>query len=146
MKLSDIQDMWEKDSRVDQMNLGRAAAEVPELHAKYLKMLTNVRLQLRKAEADYLRFRNLKVKYYRGELSKEELAELGWSQYLLNKPLKNEIDSVLASDDDIITKTDKLEYYRTLLYQLEQIIKSINSRTWDIKNSIEWQKFTNGGF
>jgi hypothetical protein len=145
MKLQEIQAMWAEDCKVDQTNLGRAAARVPELHAKYLNMLTSVRLQFRKAEADYLRLRKLKFKYYRGELTKEELAELGWDQYLNNRPLKNEMDEVMTTDDDIIQITDKVEYIKTVLYQLEQILKSINSRTWDVKSAIEWYKFTNGG-
>lgn len=145
MKLQEIQAMWEQDCKVDQTNLGRAAARVPELHAKYLNMLTSVRLQYRKAEADYLRLRKLKNRYYRGELTKEELVELGWDQYLSNKPLKNEMEDVLNMDDDIIHLIDKMEYIKTVLYQLEQILKSINSRTWDVKSAIEWYKFTNGG-
>lgn len=145
MKLQEIQAMWEQDCKVDQTNLGRAAARVPELHAKYLNMLSSVRLQYRKAEADYLRLRKLKSRYYRGELTKEELSELGWEQYLNNRPLKNEMDEVMTTDDDIIQSMDKLEYIKTVLFQLEQILKSINSRTWDVKSAIEWYKFTNGG-
>ena len=145
MKLNELQDMWAEDCKIDQTNLGRSAARVPELHAKYLNMLTSVRLQFRKTETEYLRMRKLKTRYFRGELTREELTELGWEQYLNNRPLKNEIDDVLQTDDDIIRSIDRLEYYKTLMFQLEQILKSINSRTWDIKSSIEWYKFTNGG-
>jgi len=145
MKLNEIQSLWVDDCKIDQTNLGRSAARVPELHAKYLNMLTSTRLQYRKAEADYLRLRKLKQRYYRGELSKEELVELGWDQFLSNRPLKNEMEDTMNTDDDMIRAMDKLEYIKTVLYQLEQIIKSINSRTWDIKSSIEWDKFTNGG-
>jgi hypothetical protein len=145
MKLNEIQALWAEDCKVDQTNLGRAAARVPELHAKYLNMLTSARLQYRKAEADYLRLRKLKYRYYRGELSKQELDELGWEQFLSNRPLKNEMEDVMNMDDDIIHFMDKMEYIKTVLYQLEQILKSINSRTWDVKSAIEWYKFTNGG-
>jgi len=145
MKLNELQDMWAEDCKIDQTNLGRSAARVPELHAKYLNMLTSVRLQFRKTETEYLRMRKLKTRYFRGELTREELTDLGWEQYLNNRPLKNEIDDVLQTDDDIIRSIDRLEYYKTLMFQLEQILKSINSRTWDIKSSIEWYKFTNGG-
>lgn len=145
MKLQEIQEMWTGDCKIDHTNLGRSAARVPELHAKYLNMLSSVRLQYRKAEADYLRLRKLKMRYYRGELSKEELQELGWEQFLNNRPLKNEMEDIVTTDDDIIQIMDKVEYIKTIMYQLEQILKSINSRTWDIKSAIEWEKFTNGG-
>jgi hypothetical protein len=58
--------------------------------------------------------------------------------------MKNEMDEFLLTDADLILLQDKLEYLKTIQYQLESILKSIGSRTWDIKGSIEWTKFTNG--
>ena len=91
-----------------------------------------------------LSLRRIKWKYYRGELSKEELLELGWTQYLGNHPLKNEMIEFLDSDPDVIKVVDKIEYIKACLYQCELIMKSLSSRTWDIKSAIEWHKFTNG--
>lgn len=145
MKLTELQDMWKTDCHIEMTNLGNEATNVPKLHAKYLAFLTSAKLQLRKTEAEYLRLRRLKERYFRGELSKEELSDLGWEQYLNNRPLKTEMDNVLQTDDDLIKQYDKVEYAKTIVYHLEQIIRSINSRTWDIKSAIEWYKFTNGG-
>lgn len=144
MKLSELQEEWKKDCVIDETNLGKAAASTPKLHAKYLNLLTSAKLQQRKAEADYLKLRRVKYRYFRGELTREELSDLGWDQYQGIKPIKNEMDEFMQTDDDLITAQDKLEYLRTVLFQLESILKSLNSRTWDIKNSIEWTKFTNG--
>ena len=144
MKLSDLQEMWAEDCKIDETNLGKESARVPILHAKYINLLSSTRLNLRKAESDYLNCRRKKYRYYRGEMSRSELEEEGWEQWQGTKPLKNEIDEFLQGDSDLISFTDKIEYYKTVLYQLEQIIRSINSRTWDIKSSIEWAKFTNG--
>jgi hypothetical protein len=144
MKLSDLQGMWAEDCRIDETNLGKESARVPILHAKYINLLSSTRLNLRKAESDYLNCRRKKYRYYRGEMSREELENEGWEQWQGAKPLKNEIDEFLQGDQDLISFTDKIEYFKTVLYQLEQIIRSINSRTWDIKSSIEWAKFTNG--
>ena len=144
MKLSDLQDSWKDDCKIDEMNLGRESARTPTLHAKYLNYLTSSKLNLRKAESDYFNTRRLKYRYYRGELTSAELAEYEWDQWQGNKPLKNEMDEFLSCDKDLITLEDKVEYFKTVLYQLEQIIRSLNSRTWDIKNCIEWNKFTSG--
>lgn len=144
MKLSELQESWENDSKIDEMNLGKESARTPILHAKYLNYLSSSRLNLRKAESEYYNMRRLKYKYYRGELTQEELADAGWIQWQGNKPLKNEMDEFLSCDTDLIALQDKIEYFKTVLYQLEQIIRSLNSRTWDIKNMIEWNKFTNG--
>jgi hypothetical protein len=144
MKLTEIQEMWALDCRIDETNLGRASANVPVLHSKYLNLLSNARLQLRKAEGNLARIRRLKYRYYRGELTQAELEEQGWNQYQGVKPIKNEMDEFLSTDEDLIQQQDKLEYLRTIYLQLESILKSISSRTWDIKSSIEWYKFSNG--
>jgi hypothetical protein len=142
--LNELQDQWTSDCKIDELNLGTASTKTPELHAKYLNHLTTFKLQLRKYESQMLSLRRLKWKYYRGELSKEELLELGWSQYLGNHPLKNEMIEFLDSDPDVIKVVYKIEYIKACLYQCELIMKSLSSRTWDIKSAIEWHKFTNG--
>ena len=146
MKLSDIQTEWKNDSKINQLELGDEAVKTPNLHAKYLTVLSNIKLQLRKAESDYNNMRRLKYRYYRGELSQSDLEKLNLEQYMGNKPLKNEMDEFLTCDVDLNTLTDKIEYYKTVVFTLEQILRSINSRTWDIKSAIEWNKFTNGAF
>lgn len=144
MKLSDIQSEWTKDSGINELELGREATKVPTLHSKYLVILSNVKLQIRKAESDYNNLRRLKYRYYRGEMTEQELIDNEWIQYQGNKPLKNEMDEFLQYDEELNKLVDKVEYYKTVIYTLEQILRSINSRTWDIKSAIEWNKFTNG--
>lgn len=146
MKLNEIQLDWQKDCKINELELGSEAVRVPTLHSKYLSMLSNAKLSLRKSESDYNNMRRVKYRYYRGELSREELEKLNIPQYLGNKPLKNEMDEHLLCDEDLNLLTDKIEYYKTVVYTLEQILRSINSRTWDIKSAIEWNKFTNGAF
>lgn len=144
MKLSELQSEWERDAPIDITNLGKEASRVPILHSKYVTLLSKSKLQLRKAESDYLNTRRKKYKYYRGEMSRQELEQEGWEQFQGNKPLKNEMDEFLACDEDLIYLQDKVEYFKTVQFTLEQILRSINSRTWDVKSSIEWTKFTNG--
>ena len=144
--LSELQNLWKEDSNIDETNLGNEATKIPKLHAKYLNFLTSTKLQLRKAESDYYRMRKKKYKYYRGEMTATELTEEGWIQWQGTKPLKNEMDEFLTTDTDLIDYQDKIEYFKTVAFQLEQILRSLNSRTWDIKNHIEWLKFTNGSF
>lgn len=144
MKLSELQSSWESDCKINDMNLGGESTRTPILHAKYLNLLSSTKLNLRKAESEYANMRRKKFKYYRGEMSRFELQEEGWDQWQGAKPLKNEMDEFLSFDSDLIQLQDKIEYFKTVLYQLEQIIRSLNSRTWDIKNAIEWLKYTNG--
>lgn len=144
MKLSEIQDNWEKDCIINESNLGEAAITSPTLHSKYLRVLSNTKLRLRKSESDYLRLRKIKYRYFRGEMTKEELEKQGWNQYQGTKPIKSEMEEFLSTDEDLINLEDTIEYYKTVIYELESIMKSIHSRTWDIKNAIEWNKIQNG--
>lgn len=144
MKLSDLQEEWERDAPINATDLGREASRVPILHSKYVTYLSKIKLQLRKAESDYWNLRRKKYKYYRGEMTRQELEDEGWIQFQGNKPLKNEMDEFLQCDEQLISLQDKIEYFKTLQFTLEQILRSINSRTWDIKSGIEWTKFTNG--
>lgn len=142
--LNELQDEWKSDCKINELNLGSESTRTPELHAKYLNYLTSFKLQLRKTEAQMLSLRRIKSRYFRGELSREELEQLGWDQYLGNQPLKQEMQEFLDSDPDVIKLADKVEYVRACLYQCEYVMKSLGSRTWDIKNAIEWTKFSNG--
>ena len=142
--LEELQTEWKNDCKIDQLNLGAESTKTPELHSKYLNHLTTFKLQLRKNLSQKYSLKHMKRKYFRGELSKEELTQLGWEQYLGIAPLNNQMDDFLDSDPDIIKLDDRIEYTQACLYQCESIMKSLNSRTWDIKNTIEWTKFSNG--
>lgn len=144
MKLQDVQDEWAKDAIIDQTNLGHEATRNPLLHSKYLNRLSTAKLLVRKAESDYLRMRKDKYRYFKGEMTKPELDERGWPQYLGRTPLKTEMEEYLTSDDDMIRLTDKLEYLKTCQFTLESILKAIASRGWEIKSGIEWHKIQNG--
>ena len=142
--LNELQDMWQEDCKIDDLNLGQESTKTPELHSKYLGMLSTFKLQLRKNKSNLLSLRRIKWKYYRGELSQQELNDLQWEQYLGNAPLNNQMNDFLDTDPDVIKLTDKVEYIDTCITLLEGVMRSLNSRSFDIKNAIEWTKFTNG--
>ena len=146
ISLQELQDMWQDDCKIDQLNLGQESTRIPELHSKYLNYLTTLRLQCRKSQSELLKHRRLKWQYYRGELDQKKLNELGWDQYLGNAPLNNQMNDFLDTDEEVIKLTDKLEYLSTCLVFVEGCMKNIGSRSFDIKNAIEWTKFTNGSY
>jgi len=144
MNIEEIQTMWEQDSIIDDNHLGEASTETAKVHAKYIKLMVSVKIKLTKYRADYNLLRKNKFRYYRGELSREELADLGWQPYQLIKPLKNEMDEFLQGDQDLINLTARVEYLETMGYLLEGILGQIKARDWQLKNGIEWKKFLAG--
>ena len=144
MNIEQLQEMWEADAEVDDNYLGEQAIATPKLHAKYIKLLVQIKLKHTKLQSDYNLLRKNKFKYYRGELSREELVGLGWEPYQLIKPLKNEMDEFLQGDQDLINLNTKIEYLETMGYLLEGILGQIKARDWQLKNGIEWKKFLAG--
>ncbi len=144
MKLQDMQDEWEQDCSLDQNHLDNESARSPSLHAKWVRRLNEARLRKIKAYYDMKELRGHKFRYYRGEMTKAELADHGWSQYQGTKPLKSEMEELLETDKDMIDMKIKLEYLETTYSFLEEVMKAIRSRDWTIRNAIEWKKFIAG--
>ena len=144
MKIDEIQDMWEQDCQIDDNYLGEAATTTPKYHSKYIKLLIDAKLKLSKYNSDYNQLRKTKFRYYRGEMSRQELTDLQWDQWQGVKPLKNEMDEILTGDPELNNIQMKIEYLNSMIYLLESILGQIRSRDFQIKNGIEWKKFLAG--
>jgi len=142
--LDEILTEWDRDSVVDETKIGHEAARNPMIHSKYIRMLSVSKLQLRKSESDYLKARKIHSRYFRGELNREELDELGWSQYQGRHPTIAAMDELLNTAPELIKLTDRISYHTVCKESLESILKEINSRTWNLKTSLEYQKLING--
>jgi len=144
MKLEELQSMWEQDCVMDDNMIGEESTKTPNLHAKYIRYLIDAKLRLTKTKTDYNVLRRNKFRYYRGELSREELKELGWDQWQGTRPLKNEMDEFLRGDSDLNTLQVKTEYMEAIVYFLESVMTQIKARDWQLKNALEWKKFLVG--
>lgn len=144
MKLEELQTMWSDDCKIDDDHLGEASTSTPNLHAKYIQYLIDSKLRLAKTKSEYNMLRKTKFRYYRGELSRDELQHLGWEQWQGVKPLKNEMDEFLTGDDDLNNLDVKVQYLESMVYFLESVMSQIRSRDFQIKNGIEWKKFLVG--
>lgn len=144
MKIDEIFEQWEQDSKIDPTNLSAASLEIPRLHHKYFKMFSQERLLFKKMEQDAKALHRLKVEYYAGTIDQETLTEQGWEPNPL-KILKSDIPTFIDGDDDIIKSNLKLAMQKEKVELLEAIIRTLNNRGFLIKNSIDWQRFQAGG-
>lgn len=142
--LESILVMWEADSQIDDNHLGEASTTTPKLHAKYLKLLVEAKLRQTKLNIEFNNLRKLKFRYYRGELTREELESLGWDQWQYNKPLKAEMDEFLKGDEDLSKIQTRMDYIDTMVYALESIMTQIKSRDFQLSNGIKWKAFLAG--
>lgn len=147
MDINKILEMWSKDSVIDEFKLDSATVETSRMHSKYLELLTVNKLQLKRREAELRILLKDKWLYYNGKLTKEEIDAKGW-QYDpfngLSKPLKGEMDFYYDSDKDIIEANAKIEYIKTVIDTLEEIISTLRWRHQSIKNMIDWRRFESG--
>ena len=50
----------------------------------------------------------------------------------------------MDADEKLNTIDLKIRYYDVMLKFLEEIIKTVSNRTFQIKNAIDWHKFQSG--
>jgi hypothetical protein len=143
MTLDQLMEEWRKDSAIDSTELGQASMKVPELHSKYLKVYFEERRKLKAHEFSSKDLFLKKYEYYNGKMSQEELDEMSWEPFM-KRLMKNEIDMYLESDKDIVQTNIRIVNQKEKLAFLEEVIKNINQRNFQIKNAIDWKKFTNG--
>lgn len=144
MGLDELQEEWTLDCQIDDDHLDRESTRTPNLHAKYLNHLIRHKMLLAKTKGEHAQMRTKKFRYYRGEMSRDELSNAGWEQWQGVKPLKNEMTEFLEGDGDLIKTQMKIEYYEAIIQFLESVMKAIGSRDWQIRNAIQWKSFISG--
>ena len=143
MKLEDIQELWHRDREIDYTELGTESIRIPLIHDKYLKIFTDERIRLKGVEFELSKMVRTKTEYYSGKMSQEELERHGWEQYL-GRLLKNEIANYIESDDDVIKLKQQLVVLQEKVNYLDSVIRMINNRGFQIKNALDWLKFSHG--
>ena len=141
MNLDQIQEMSERDAVIDPDNLHDESLKIPQLHSKYYTVYNTITLLREKAREQYSKIRLQRYNYYTGKAEPEVYAEDPFPYKVREKDaIQRHLDA-----DEKLTKIDlKIRYYDTTLKFLEEIIKNISNRTFQIKNSIEWHKFQSG--
>ena len=141
MNLDKIQEMWERDAVIDPDNLHDESLKIPQLHAKYYTVYNTITLLREKARESYAKIKLERYNYYTGKATAEENAE---NPFPYKVREKDAIQRHLEADEKLNTIDMKIRYYDVILKFLEEIIRNISGRTYQIKNAIEWQKFQSG--
>ena len=141
MDLEKIQAMWEKDSHIDPDNLHDESLKIPQLHSKYYTLYNTITLLREKAREQYNKVRLERYNYYTGKASAEVYVEEPFPYKVREK---DAIQRHLEADDKMNKVDMKIKYYDVMLKFLEEIIRAVSNRTYQIKNAIEWNKFQAG--
>ena len=148
-KFEQLKTDWAEDSHVDfqfknkqyTADLAQVALDIPFIHNKYLNHYTDISQIKTSLEFEIRKLVKEKREYYGGEADAKIYAE---------KPFGNSIKTsekmkvYLESDDEVINLEAKIKFLDQMLYWLDQVMKQISNRGFQVKSAIEWEKFING--
>lgn len=141
MDLTELHKMADTDSLIDKTQPDIESLKIPSLHNKYLKLLQQESLTLKRLMTERDELVKERWLYYMG---KADDAVYQKEPFDL-KITRNDVDIFINGDAKVIKNKGKLEYQQEKVKFLEETIRSINSRNWNIRNFIAWKEFISGG-
>jgi hypothetical protein len=141
MNLDKIQEMWQKDAVIDPDNLHEESLKIPQLHSKYYTVYNTITLLRERARESYNKIKLERYNFYSGKAPAEVYIEEPFPYKIREK---DALQRHLDADEKLNAIDLKIRYYDVQLKFLEEIIKTVANRTYQIKNAIEWQKFQSG--
>ena len=139
MTLQEILELVEKNSDL-QMDLEKASRAIPSLHGKFIGLKA---IEVATSKALEIEFDNIyrdRWLFYSGKATPEQYKEEKFDLRLL----KSDIDIFLRSDKKIQDIKSKIEVQKIKIDTLDEFIKGLNNRQWNIRNTIEWLKYNQG--
>ena len=141
LDLDVIQRMWEQDSKIDPDNLHTESLNIPILHSKYFEIYNTIILLKKKAEQQKKNIRHQKYEYFTGKADPDVYLENPFPKKIRDKET---LQGYLDSDEKLSQSSLKVDYYDVMLSYLQDIMKMIHQRNYQIKNAIDFQKFASG--
>jgi len=141
-QLDELLETWRKDSEIDRTEPGKDLLDIPKMHSKYLNILSRHRLLSKESEFKFNKMRKLKWEYYTGKLDDDDLAKYGWTPFPF--VLKSDITTYMDSDDDMNKYLANKVMHDEIVDVCTAILKELNSRTFQLRDFIQWEKFIQG--
>ena len=147
INLEQILEMWKKDTIIDDVCLDDETIKSSKLHAKYLELFSMAKLMLKKKEMEQESMKKDKWLYYNGKMSQQDMDNRKWKYDPfdgMTKPLKSDMDMYYCTDEDMVRIRAQIDYQKTIIDTLEEIMGNIRWRHTHVKNILDFKKFTSG--
>ena len=128
-----IIDEWREDADMGD-DLFEAARNIPILHSKWIDKYLRIQLLEKEKEYEYNRIYKQKYSYYMGR--EEDAPD--------EKIMKTEVQIYINADDEIIRLRAMVDLYEKLESTVKEILNNINNRSFQIKNAIDWLRYSRG--
>lgn len=139
-KLETIFAEWEKDSQISQTDISRESLRIPQLHSKYYRLLMSSKLSLKKAKIEFDELQLKRLNFYMGRGTPEEYRAEPFDL----KVLKGDVEYYLNSDKELNKIKMNISMAEETCKFLDDILKMLHVRNFQIKNYIDHEKFLNG--
>ena len=126
---------------MDPDNLHTESLNIPILHAKYYDLYNNIQLLRKKADQQRKNIRHERYEYFSGKADPEVYIENPFPKKIRDK---DTMQKYMDADEKLSSVSLKIEYYDVMLKYLEEILKMLSQRTYQIKNAIEYMRFSAG--
>lgn len=144
MQISEIISEWENDCKIDKTSLDDETLKIPILHSKYLKELSLERIRLLNAKTKQKELHGTLFRYYKGERNiPAELKALNKEPWQ-HRTMKADLNTYIEQDKSWIDLCLKINLSEEKVKMLEAIMKSLENRSFQISNAINWQKLLGG--
>ena len=143
MKLEEILKQWENDCIIKKDKLDDESIRLSMLHSFYLSIYAKERNKLIDQQNKFKTIRNDRLSWYRGTLTEDEIRAYNWgiqSQKLINEHIK----TYMEGDKELLKYVIAIEKQQEKVNILQRIIDFIKDRGFQIKNTIDWIKYSNG--
>lgn len=130
MDIKKLQDEVDKDLTITKTTLHEISMRAPILHNKYYKKFLIEKLKYQRTEREYDQLFKKTYHFYNIDY-----------EYTLDK---KEVLIYINGDDIIIKKKNELAFSLEKIKYLESILDNINRISFNVKNAIDFLKFTNG--
>jgi hypothetical protein len=140
MKLNDLKEMCQKDTKIDGSDLDGYSISIPELANKYHQLRHEEKNTLRFLERQYKTLKLSRWLYYSGKANENEYEDKPFDL----KVLKTDMDMFLDADTQIMDIKDKIDEQEEKIKLIEETARIIQNASFNISNTIKWKKFLSG--
>ncbi len=141
-QVNSLLEEWKKDSKLDLLEPSKELQKIGQFHSKYLAILSAHRRAFKESNRTFSKLKRIKYEYYTGRLDQDTLKKYNWNPFPYT--LKADITIYMDSDPDVLNAKRVIDLHEEIVNVCESIIKELNSRTYQLKDIITWERFING--
>lgn len=140
LQLKTILKEWEQDSKINKSSLEDESLLIPQLHSKYIQYLYTLKSDHKLLSRNISSKEDILTDYYSGSLDGKDIGKPPF-QLTLSKA---GIEKKVKNDPDIKTLNIALDETETCIEAIQEIVKQIHQRSFQLKNAIDYIKWKGG--